>query len=513
VIRSLGRAWVEADGAGGWRRRRGKPPDGVLTEAQAATLMLELVGAHHAEQTQLEQDAEEQRRRGVTFRELAREWIVYLEREKGAKPSTVVDYGWMLAEPGQPHRRGTGTCPGLLMEALGDRRAAEVTTRDVADFLRKLDQTGFKPRTVNRHRQLISAVFNYGMRADAYGLIANPAGGTTKRREPPPAVLDFYEPDEVEQLAAAASAGAHRRAPTTNIGDAELAARHGEDLQDAQLYRIAAYTGLRLGELLALRWEDIHLDNRRLIVHRALSAGVEGPTKSWQARFIPLSDGAASAFAQLATRVDFTGPSDLVFCNRLGRPLSGAALRIRFKKATAAAGLRALRFHALRHGAGSMAARQADPRWIQGFLGHSKLATTERYLHAKARPEDVARLNRAFALQPAAATGGTRTSQLGPAARPVAIPADLDSRVVPKASGKVELPLHIRWTGGSQIYDLDDRADRARVYEQVLREGTEDDVLHYVEPSALIDLWDELVLPPSVRDAWADWIQRHGARE
>ncbi len=56
-----------------------------------------------------------------------------------------------------------------------------------------------------------------------------------------------------------------------------------------------------------------------------------------------------------------------------------------------------MRFHALRHGAGSLVARQADPRWVQGFLGHSKLSTTERYLHTKARPEDVERLNRAFA--------------------------------------------------------------------------------------------------------------------
>jgi site-specific recombinase XerD len=44
-----------------------------------------------------------------------------------------------------------------------------------------------------------------------------------------------------------------------------------------------------------------------------------------------------------------------------------------------------------------MIARQADPRWVQGFLGHAKLTTTERYLHAKARPEDVDVLNRAFA--------------------------------------------------------------------------------------------------------------------
>ncbi len=52
-------------------------------------------------------------------------------------------------------------------------------------------------------------------------------------------------------------------------------------------------------------------------------------------------------------------------------------------------------------------------------------------------------------------------------------------------------------------YDLDERADRARVYEQVLREGTEDDVRFYVDPDQLLDLFDKLVLPPTVRQAWA----------
>ena len=104
----------------------------------------------------------------------------------------------------------------------------------------------------------------------------------------------------------------------------------------------------------------------------------------------------------------------------------------------------------------------------------------------------------------------TRTPRLGPAARPVAVPAALSDASAPKACGRVQLPLHIRWSGPPVTYDLDDRADRARVYEQVLREGTEADVRFYVQEEHLLELWDELVLPPAVREAWAPWIADHG---
>ncbi len=102
----------------------------------------------------------------------------------------------------------------------------------------------------------------------------------------------------------------------------------------------------------------------------------------------------------------------------------------------------------------------------------------------------------------------TRTYELGPAARPVAVP-ELDDPPVAKASGLIELPRHIRWSGPPVTYDLSDRTDRARVYEQVLREGTEDDVRFYVDAGQLLELWDDLVLPPAVRRAWADWVRRH----
>jgi hypothetical protein len=109
-----------------------------------------------------------------------------------------------------------------------------------------------------------------------------------------------------------------------------------------------------------------------------------------------------------------------------------------------------------------------------------------------------------------AEVANTRSLELGPAARPVAVPADLDARGAPKANGRVELPLHLRWSGEPLIYDLDDHADRARVYEQVLREGSEEDVRYYVNADQLLEVWDELVLPAAVRRAWAGWLRSHG---
>jgi hypothetical protein len=48
------------------------------------------------------------------------------------------------------------------------------------------------------------------------------------------------------------------------------------------------------------------------------------------------------------------------------------------------------------------------------------------------------------------------------------------------------------------------------VYEQVLREGNADDIRRFIDLDELIALWDDLVLPPYVRRAWAAWFHRHG---
>jgi hypothetical protein len=87
------------------------------------------------------------------------------------------------------------------------------------------------------------------------------------------------------------------------------------------------------------------------------------------------------------------------------------------------------------------------------------------------------------------------------------VPIDVDSQDLVKASGVIELPFHVRWSEPRMFYDLGIRADRIRVYEQVLREGTEDDVRFFIDVDQLHELWGELVLSPSVRRAWASWFR------
>jgi integrase len=183
------------------------------------------------------------------------------------------------------------------------------------------------------------------------------------------------------------------------LNPSEIEARAREDLQDADLVRVAAYAGLRRGELVALRWRDVDFDGRKIIVRRALSADTElRSTKSRRARQVPLPDQAAAALDRLRQRVEFTGPDDYVFVNRFGRRIDPSALRRRFERARDAAGLEPLRFHDLRHTYGSLlVAGGIDLASVKAAMGHSRITTTERYLHARPAAELADRFTRALA--------------------------------------------------------------------------------------------------------------------
>ncbi len=91
---------------------------------------------------------------------------------------------------------------------------------------------------------------------------------------------------------------------------------------------------------------------------------------------------------------------------------------------------------------------------------------------------------------------------------PVAIPADVGDRSLPKAKGTVRLPDHVAWSP-PYVYDLEDRQQRCRAYARVMTEGLEADVRYFVDVDALVDMWDEIYLAPHVRERWRDWLAEH----
>jgi integrase len=334
-----------------------------------------------------------------TFRTVAWAYLDWLERVRGAKPATLRDHRYLLAEPGTAHRRGARVHAGLIMRALGDRPAAEVTTREINRLLADVAARGASPRTVNKHRQLVCAIYSFACREATFALPDNPALAADRRVEPEQARLDFYSPEEVEALARALAASLHRDPNARAVSDEEAEARAAGDRQDGELVRVAAYAGLRRGELVALRWRDGDFSRRKLVVRRAVSGDVEATsTKSRRAREVPLPDQAAVALDRLSQRGDFTDPDDYVFVNRLGRRLDGSALRRRVERARDASGLRPLRFHDLRHTYGSLlVAGGIDLASVKAAMGHSRITTTERYLHARSASEMAERFTRALA--------------------------------------------------------------------------------------------------------------------
>ncbi|MGH2863883.1 MAG: tyrosine-type recombinase/integrase [Solirubrobacteraceae bacterium] len=385
VKRRIGPAWLDRDSAAGWRRRRGRLPDDFYDERRAHVAAARLMCAYLEEAADRERVGRERRERGVTFAEVAREYLKWLAEVRGAKPSTMRDYRYMLA----PH--------GKIMAAIGARPAARVGVREIEALLASVGDGGASPRTVNKHRALVAAIYGYGTRGSTFALPANPARAADKRREPHRGVLLYFTPEEIEALARAFEDGRHRDQRHPAVADDGRVARQAEDHRDAELVRVAAYAGLRQGELMALRWRDVDFAGSAITVARAFSAGLETSTKSGRVRRVPLPDQAAAALDRLSRRADFTGRDELVFCNVFGRALDDSALRRRFKRARDAAGLRPLRFHDLRHTYGSLlAAGGVDLVAIQAAMGHAALVTTGRYLHARPASDQAAIFTRAF---------------------------------------------------------------------------------------------------------------------
>jgi integrase len=168
-----------------------------------------------------------------------------------------------------------------------------------------------------------------------------------------------------------------------------LEAAQGERL-DA-LFVLALSSGMRLGELLGLRWRDVDLDAGTLQVRQILVRMPSGlrfgePKTKRSRRRISLSAGARDALRhhrarQAAERLRL-GPvwedHDLVFANEIGKPLdAGNLLRRDFWRVLSKAGVPRCRFHDLRHTCATLLLQQGvHAKVVSELLGHSSIGMT-----------------------------------------------------------------------------------------------------------------------------------------
>jgi integrase len=163
------------------------------------------------------------------------------------------------------------------------------------------------------------------------------------------------------------------------------------------LWVLLGTTGMRVGEALALRWDDVDLQTGRLEVRRALQRQrgrglvfVE-PKSARSRRGIHLAAGTVAALqAHRARQNDeraFMGrgwtDQGMVFCTMHGGPLEHSTVTYAFGKVLRSAGLAKVRIHDLRHTAATLLLKKGmHPKVVQEFLGHSSVTLTlDTYSH------------------------------------------------------------------------------------------------------------------------------------
>ena len=140
---------------------------------------------------------------------------------------------------------------------------------------------------------------------------------------------------------------------------------------------VALHTGLRVGELLALRWGDLDLRRGEMQVWRSVVEGHVDTPKSGKPRKIPLND---TVVRVLKTHKHLR--SELVFCQDDGSMLTDGQIKCPLYRIRRRAGIVDVAWHGLRHTFATQLAMRGIPvKAIQELLGHSTIEVTMRYAH------------------------------------------------------------------------------------------------------------------------------------
>lgn len=252
-----------------------------------------------------------------------------------------------------------------VIPTLGSTRITKLTAQQIQLLYAQKLEEGLSTTTVHHLHAVLHRAFDAALRL-----------GVIQR-----SVLDMVEVPRMR----------HHEMKTLSGAQAQqlLATARGDRLE--ALYVVALATGMRQGELLALRWHDVDLDGASLQVRASVHYTKDGyvfaePKTKYSRRRIALSQVAVAALRehqmrQQAERLELGEAwedHDLVFPNAVGKPLDGTnLLHYWFYPLLKRAGLPRVRFHDLRHTAATLLLEHSiNPKVVSEMLGHSHVSVT-----------------------------------------------------------------------------------------------------------------------------------------
>ncbi len=323
--------------SGIWRyRKRVRLHDGSRPRIEGTPSLNTKLAAEQAERAHIERllrgEPDKPQKEVPTFEEFAPEFMAICRMKN--KPSEVQTKQSIMR--------------WHLLPAFGRMRLDRVRYAEIQDFAAKEIEKGLSKKTVNNFLTVVRRLLVVAKKREL--IEAVPEIEWLKAPKPE---FDFLTFDEAARLVA------------------------GADPEWSCMITVALKTGLRQGELLALRWEDIDLVTGLLRVRRSITRGIVTDPKSGKGRDVPLSD---EAIATLKRERHLRGPT--VFCNGAGRMWTKNELKHPLRRACKRAGLRHIGWHVLRHTfASHLVMRGAAVKVVQELLGHATIEMTMRYAH------------------------------------------------------------------------------------------------------------------------------------
>ncbi len=290
----------------------------------------------------------------VTVGEYLERWLSDSVRDT-VRPSTYKSYGRMVSNH--------------LVPSVGRVKLSRLKPHDLRGLYREKLDSGLSTRTVRYMHTIAKKALKDAVRMEM--IPRNPADAV----DPPKLVQEEMQPMSADQVKALLAAATERL---------------------AAFYTVAVHTGMRPGEMLALRWDDVDLEaspaTARVNRSRSTSGEISEPKTARSRRNIELSGAAASTLRahrkrQLEERMRLSGlweDQGLVFPSEIGTPLSHHNLIRSFKRNLRRAALpETFRLYDLRHTCATLLlSRNVYPKYVQEMLGHASITLTlDTYSH------------------------------------------------------------------------------------------------------------------------------------